>query len=137
VEISPPRDGGQPTQSHFVQLTNLAVTTATVTLRSRTGRLRWTIAKEGCNTPKHLGYGLEHRYARVSWQAAKNSYQCLQIGPLINQLMLLSRSFPTYLQGQMTCRHLGKCLRAFLREGHLSCHTLDPLVQHRIPIRWL
>jgi hypothetical protein len=31
---------------------------------------------------------LEHTYARISWQAAKNDYQCLQIGHLINQLMV-------------------------------------------------
>jgi len=42
----------------------------------------------------------------VSWQAAKNYYQCLQISDLINQLMILSTAFQTDLQGKMTVRHL-------------------------------
>lgn len=137
VEIRTPQDGGQPTQSRFVHLTNLAVTATTVVLLSRTGRLRWKIENDGFNAQKHLGYALEHRYARVSWRAAKNYYQCLQIGHLINQLMSLSTTFQIYLQGKMTCRHLWQCMMAFLLEGHLSRHTLDALLQRRIQIRLL
>ena len=137
VAIVTPQDGGQPTHSRFVHLTNLAVTATTVARLSQTGRLRWKIENEGFNTQKHLGYALEHKYARVSWRAAKNYYQCLQIGHLINQLMILSRSFQTYLQGKMTCRHLWQCMMAFLLEGHLSRHPLDALAQQRIQIRLL
>ena len=111
------------------------MTAATVIAISQIGRLRWKIENEGFNTQKHLGYGLQHKYARVSWQAAKNYYQCLQIGHLINQLMVLSTTFQSYLQGQITCRHLWECRMAFLREGHLSQPTLDALLQRRIPIR--
>ncbi len=57
---------------------------------SFTGRLRWKIENEGFNTQKNLGYNLKHKYSRVSWLAAKNYYQCLQIGHLINQLVELS-----------------------------------------------
>jgi hypothetical protein len=96
------------------------VTARTVRTLSRTGRLRWKIENEGFNTQKHLGYSLEHKYARVSWQAAKNHYQCLQIGHLLNQLTILSTTFQVHLQGKMTCRHLWICLIAFLLEGHLS-----------------
>jgi hypothetical protein len=121
----------------LVHLTNLTVTARTVRALSHTGRLRWTIENEGFNTQKHLGYGLEHKYARVSWQAAKNYYQCLQIGHLINQLTILSTTFQTHLQGKMTCRHLWQCLLAFLLEGHLSQHPLDTLAQQRLQIRLL
>ena len=55
----------------------------------------------------------------------------------INQLMILSISFQSYLQGKMTCRHLWQCLMAFLLEGHLSRHPLDALAQQRIQIRLL
>jgi hypothetical protein len=137
VEIVTPGNGGKPAQHHFVHLTNLAVTAATVTPLSQTGRWRWKIENEGFNTQKHLGYGLEHKYARVNWRAAKNYYQCLQIGHLINQLMILSTTFQTYLQGKMTCRHLWQRMMAFLLEGHLSGHTLDTLAQQRIQIRLL
>jgi hypothetical protein len=73
----------------------------------------------------------------VSWQAAKNYYQCLQIGHLINQLTILSTTFQIHLQGKMTCRHLWQCLMAFLLEGHLSRHPLDTLAQQRLQIRLL
>ena len=59
----------------FVHLTNLEITATTFALLRRTGRLRWKIENEGFNTQKHLGYALQHKYARVSWQAAKNYYQ--------------------------------------------------------------
>lgn len=72
------------TNSRFVHLTNLAVTAKMVCVLSATGRLRWKIEDEGFNVQKNLGYALEHKYARISWQAAKNDYQRLQIGHLIN-----------------------------------------------------
>jgi hypothetical protein len=73
----------------------------------------------------------------VSWQAAKNYYQCLQVGHLINQLMILSTTFQTPRQGKITCRHLWQCLMAFLLEGDLSQHLLDALLPRRIQIRLL
>jgi hypothetical protein len=115
----------------------LTVTARTVLTLSRTGRLRWTIENEGFNTQKHLGYGLEHKYARVSWQAAKNYYQCLQIGHLLNQLTILSTTFQVHLQGKMTCRHLWICLLAFLLEGQLSQSPFDALAHQRFQIRLL
>jgi hypothetical protein len=137
VEVITPGNGDNPSQHRFVHLTNLAVNATTVVELSCTGRLRWKIENEGFNTQKHLGYGLAHKYARVSWQAAKNYYQCLQIGHLINQLTILSTTFQRYRQGKMTCRHLWQCLMAFLLEGHLSRHPLDVLAQQRIQIRLL
>ena len=137
VEVVTPQKKGKSPQSRFVHLTNLTVTASTIRELSRTGRLRWKIENEGFNTQKHLGYGLEHKYARVSWQAAKNYYQCLQIGHLLNQLTILSTTFQVHLQGKRTCRHLWLCLIAFLLEGHLRQHPLDTLAQHRIQIRLL
>ncbi|HZV82443.1 MAG TPA: hypothetical protein VFF53_09795 [Geobacteraceae bacterium] len=133
VVTAPKQD--QPRHHRFVQLTNLTVTARTVRVLSRTGRLRWTIENEGFNTQKHLGYSLEHKYARVSWQAAKNYYQCLQIGHLLNQLTILSTTFQSHLPGKMTCRHLWICLIAFLLEGHLSQNPFDALAQQRFQIR--
>lgn len=137
VETVTPAQGANPTPHRFVHLTNLTVTARTVATLSRTGRLRWKIENEGFNTQKHLGYGLAHPYARVSWQAAKNYYQCLQIGHLINQLTILSTTFQTHLPGKMTCRHLWRCLLAFLLEGDLSQSLLDALRPRRILIRLL
>lgn len=127
---------GEPTSSRFVHLTNLEVSAATVAFISRTGRLRWRIENEGFNTQKHHGYALKHKYAQVSWRAAKNYYQCLQIGHLINQLIILSTTFQSLLQGKMTCRHLWQAMMAFLLYGHLSGQHLEPLAQQRIQIRF-
>jgi hypothetical protein len=41
------------------------------------------------------------------------------------------------LQGKMTCRHLWRCLLAFLLEGDLSQSLLDALRPRRIQIRLL
>lgn len=133
VVASPKQE--QPRHHRFVHLTNLTVTARTVRALSHTGRLRWKIENEGFNTQKHLGYGLKHKYARVSWQAAKNDYQCLQIGHLINQLTILSTTFQVHLQGKTTARHLWLCMIAFLLEGHLRQHPLDTLAQHRFQSR--
>ena len=127
---------GESTSSRFVQLTNLEVSAATVALISRTGRLRWVIENQGFNTQKHHGYALQHKYARANWRAAKNYYQCLQIGHLINQLMILSTTFQPLLQGKMTCRHLWQAMVAFLLYGHLNHHQLESLAEQRIQIRF-
>jgi hypothetical protein len=137
VEVVTPQRKGRPPSSRLVHLTNLTVTARTVRALSHTGRLRWTIEKEGFNTQKHLGYGLEHKYARVSWQAAKNDSQCLQIGHLINQLTILSTTFQVHWQRKMTGQHLWECLLAFLLEGYLRRQPLEALRQRRIPIRLL
>ena len=133
--VQPPQ-GDEPTQHRFVHLTNLDVSAATVAVVSRTGRLRWKIENEGFNIQKHHGYALQHKYARVSWQAAKNYYQCLQIGHLINQLMVLSTTFQPLLQGKITLRHLFQTMMAFLLYGHLRRATLKKLTQRRIQVRF-
>lgn len=129
-------DSTAQTHSRFVHLTNLAGTAATVALLSHTGRLRWKIENEGFNTQKHLGYALQHQYARVNWQAAKNYYQCLQIGHLINQLMVLSTTFAPLLQSKITLRHRWRTMIAFLLYGRLHRATLDALTQRRFQVRF-
>ena len=108
----------------------------TVALLSTTGRLRWKIENEGFNTQKNLGYGLQHQYARVNWQAAKNYYQCLQIGHLLNQLMTLSNTFEPLLRGKSTQRHLWRTMIAFLLYGRLPRSSLDTLTQRRFQVRF-
>jgi hypothetical protein len=129
-------DSGEQTDGRFVHLTNLKVSDKTVSLLSATGRLRWKIENEGFNTQKNLGYALQHKYARVNWQAAKNYYQCLQIGHLINQLMVLSTAFEPLLRGKTTLRHLWRMMIAFLLYGRLPRSTLDALAQRRFQVRF-
>ncbi len=133
--ISHLKRGEQPV-TRFVHLTNLAVTAATVVGLSATGRLRWKIETEGFNTQKTLGYALQHQSARGNWQAAKNYYQCLQIGHLINQLRVLSTTFAPLWQGKTTLRHRWRTMIAFLLYGRLRCSTLDALAQRRFQVRF-
>jgi hypothetical protein len=135
LETLTDNQSGEQTRSRFVHLSNLEITSTSASLISHTGRLRWKIENEGFNTQKNHGYALQHKYARVSWRAAKNYYQCLQIAHLINQLMLLSTTFQSHLQGKMTCRHLFQAMMAFLLYGQLSRSTLDKLAQRRRQIR--
>ena len=129
-------ESAEQTTTRFVHLTNLEVTATTVVVLSATGRLRWKIENEGFNTQKNLGYALQHQYARLNWQAAKNYYQCLQIGHLINQLMVLSTTFAPLLQGKITLRHLWRTMIAFLLYGRLRRSTLDALAQRRFQVRF-
>jgi len=130
-------NSGEQTTTRFVHLTNLELTATTVVVTSATGRLRWKIENEGFNTQKNLGYALQHKYARVNWQAAKNYYQCLQIGHLINQLMVLSTTFAPLLQGKTTLAHLWRTMIAFLLYARLPRSTLDALAQRRFQVRFI
>ncbi|MCP4665447.1 MAG: transposase family protein [Deltaproteobacteria bacterium] len=124
------------TCTHFVHVTNLEETTSgNVSMISRAGRLRFKIENEGFNVQKNHGYAMQHKYARVSWLAAKNYYQCLQIGHLINQLLVLSSDFQSLAQGKVTRQHLWQAMLAFLMYRCLERSTLDNLLQHRFQIR--
>jgi len=86
---------------------------------------------------KNHGYALEHQYARRSWLAAKNYYQCLQIARLSNQLLVLSQAFQQHLTGKITITYCWETLRGFLSYGHLCAQTLQALAQQRIQIRFI
>jgi hypothetical protein len=61
---------------------------------------------------------------------------CLQIGHLINQWMVLSTTFAPLLQGKTTLRHRWRTMIAFLRYGRLRRATLDALTQWRFQVRF-
>jgi len=85
----------------FCYLTDLPVNWDNVIETSETGRLRWKIENEGFNTLKNGGYGMQHKWARKSYQGLKNYYQFMQMGHLINQLLVKSIEFQKeYMQGK-------------------------------------
>lgn len=87
--------------STFCYLTDLAVNYGNIMKAIETGRLRWRIENEGFNTLKNGGYGMQHKWARNSYRGLKNYYQFMQMGHLINQLMVKSVEFQTeYKQGK-------------------------------------
>ncbi len=80
-----------PEQERFVHITDIPVNKITCEKISMCGRLRWMIENEGFNAQKNEGYGLSHKFSRVSHVATCNYYQCLQIAHMINQLAYLAR----------------------------------------------
>ena len=87
--------------SLFTHITDLPVNRNNIIKTSETGRLRWKIENEGFNTLKNGGYGMQHKWARKSYRGLKNYYQFMQMGHLINQLMVKSVEFQReYLQSK-------------------------------------
>lgn len=126
---------GKNESGYFVHITDRIISRSNVAEISYTGRLRWKIENEGFNTQKNLGYNLKHKYSRVSWLAAKNYYQCLQIGHLINQLVELSAKCKKLLTGKITIKHLWKVLIGFLTFSLIDCEEISMLSQLRTQIR--
>jgi len=137
IETITDHNTGEQSSTRFVHLSDIPIQGSCARLISLTGRLRWKIENEGFNTQKNHGYGLQHKFSRRSWQAAKNYYQCLQMAHLINQLMVLSSAFQQHLTGKMTLTHLWKCLLGVLTYGELDEHALAESVQCRIQIRFV
>jgi hypothetical protein len=93
IETITDQKTGAQSRTRFVHLSDIPVDGTWAHLISQTGQLRWKIENEGFNTQKNHGYGLQHKFSRRSWQAAKNYYQCLQMAYLINQLWCSARPF--------------------------------------------
>jgi hypothetical protein len=79
-----------PEKERFVHITDIPITKIDYWRISEYGRLRWTIENEGFNAQKNQGYGLSHKFSRVSHVATCNYYQCLQIAHMIDQLAYLA-----------------------------------------------
>jgi hypothetical protein len=101
----------------FVYITDMPQTLDLVVNTADGGRLRWKIENEGFNTQKNLGYELEHKYSRVSYNAMQNYYQLLQIAHMINQFTEKSKDFIELLNrhSKQTIKALWKELLTFMK----------------------
>ncbi len=128
---------GKEKQKRFVHLTNLDIDRETVAKISDTGRMRWKIENEGFNCQKNQGYEMQHQYSRVSFNALKNYYQCLQIAHMIGQLAGLSTEFKAVLgtKPNQTVQNIWKDLLATLMKVPLSILELDQFIKKRFQIR--
>ncbi len=79
-----------PEKEKFVHITDIPINGINCWRISEYGRLRWTIENQGFNAQKNQGYGLSHKFSRVSHLATCNYYQCLQIAHMIDQLAYLA-----------------------------------------------
>ena len=123
------------TFNRFVHLTSFAITSENILQLSQTGRMRWKIENEGFNIQKNHGYELKHKYSRRSYRAMKNYYQCLQMAHLINQLLILSRSFQSLLKSKMTIKHLWIKMRAIVMVGKIATKKLEAMLREKRQIR--
>ena len=107
---------------------------------SYTGRLRWKIENEGFNTLKNGGYGLEHKWARKSYQALKNYFQFMQMGYLINQLLVKSTVFQEAFmkdKDHPTLQSLWKDLDAAMKWAKIKVARLAEISATRIQFRFI
>ncbi len=128
--------GGEMKSKKFVHITDLKIERAVAAKISEAGRLRWKIENEGFNIQKNHGYALQHKYSRVSYLATKNYYQCLQMGHIINQLLILSDKFQEHLEGKTTIKHLWITLIAFLMCSQIDIAELSMQSERKIQIRF-
>jgi len=120
----------------FVFVSSLRADYFRVTEITGAGRRRWKIENGGFDIQKNHGYGLGHKYSRVSLTATKNYYQCMQIAHMINQLFELSSLFRPILTGKMTVKHLWECMLGELRHIILNSEILKELLKRRIQFRY-
>ncbi len=118
--------------TRFVYLCSFAVNFSNIKTLIGMGRLRQKIENEGFYTQKNLGYGLSHKYSRVSLQASKNDYQCLQIACIINQLVELGTNLSKVYDSKTTLKFLWVCLIGYMIYGHISVQKLDEISLRRI-----
>jgi hypothetical protein len=109
-------NGVPPSIQRFTYITNIRLTRDIVITTAISGRLRWKVENEGFNTQKNLGYGLEHKFSRVSYTAMQNYYQLLQIAHMINQFVERSKEVVGLMMGhsKQTIVDLWKKLLAYL-----------------------
>lgn len=120
----------------FVHITNLKINKNNVASVSGYGRLRWKIENEGFNSQKNQGYGLEHKYARLNFNARKNYYQCLQIAHMINQLAVKVKSFNLLIDTKDTLLSLWECLLSFMLAGYVNQPVINSVLQSNCQMRY-
>lgn len=130
---SPPAEPGR-----FAYVTNLAPQADGPRLEqilahmADCARLRWKIENEGFNCQKNNGYGLHHKYSRHSVKTLHVYYILLQIGHLINQLVIHSLEVATLLKGngKLTVKALWDYMNSILMVTFLSEERLAANERH-------
>lgn len=127
-------------KKHFVHITNLSLNEKNIAASSYSGRLRWKIENEGFNTLKNGGYGLQHKWARKSYQGLKNYFQFMQMGHLINQLMVKSQVFQaTFMQDKNhpTLQYIWRELTEVMKWVNIKSKRLTEISESRMQFRFI
>jgi hypothetical protein len=120
----------------FVYVSSFKIDYGNVLEMTTSGRMRWKIENEGFDIQKNHGYGLKHKYSRISMQATKNYYQCMQIAHMINQLFELGSLLQSVLTAKQTIIHLWKFMLGEMRHIILDIQELEKSSRQRIQIRY-
>lgn len=104
----------------FVFVTSMPLKKSNIAQIAASGRLRFKIENEGFNTQKNLGYRLQHKYSRVSYNGMKNYVCLMQIAHMLNQLYELSSLAKPLLTKKITIKYLWKRMLSALLEGAVS-----------------
>lgn len=123
-------------ETRFVYISDLEVEWQTVLEMTKSGRMRWKIENEGFNIQKNNGYGLKHKFSRVSMKAVKNYYQCMQIAHMINQFVELGSLLKPILIGKTTLLHVWKKMLGEMREKVFNVRVLQEIRTWKIQIRF-
>ncbi len=78
---------------YYAWLTNVKLSQGNILPIERTVRLGRSSIENAFNTEKNRGYAMKHKYARKSFNAAKNYLTCMHIAEAISQLVVLSQWF--------------------------------------------
>jgi hypothetical protein len=124
------------TTHRFVYVSSITIGHQNVREIAENGRIRFKIENEGFNVQKNLGYGMTHKYSRVSMNAVKNYYICIQIAHIINQLFELREDVKELVIGRQTMNGLWRFFVAYFCFEDLS-ETLSGVrkEKRRIQIR--
>ncbi len=87
------------------------------------------------NQQKNHGYNLGHLFSEVSLTELKNYYQAMQVADMINQLLVLGQNLKSYLEKDVTIKHLWTELIVFLKYKEVDKDYLKLLLETRIQIR--
>jgi hypothetical protein len=135
---------GDVKKKHFVHITDLPLNQKNIVASSYSGRLRWKIENEGFNSLKNGGYGLKHKWTLTSYQGLKNYFQFMQMGHLINQLMVKSRVFQeTFMQekNHPTLKSLWKDLSEVMNWINIKGDRLAEIsatrIHNALSVKWV
>jgi hypothetical protein len=122
------------TTTCFVYVSDLPVAKSTVEELVESGRMRFKIENEGFNTLKNLGYNLEHKFSRTSYNAAKNYVSLMHIAHFLNQLYQLSPLFTQLATPKKTVKALWKQFLAALTENLVD--VVEGFFTARLQVRY-
>ena len=123
-------------ETRFVHITDMEINNSNCQEISKQGRMRWKIENQGFNVQKNLGYGLQHKYARKSFNAMQCYYQCLQIAHMMNQFVFKSQVLSVFFEKKGTVKSLMESYNAILSHIGICEKWIDETLEKIRQVRY-